>query len=256
MNELIKVKFRGQEIETVFDGETAWVSVRKVCNNLDINFSSQRKKLQSHPTFRKGVAIITTPSKGGPQEMYCIELRFFPLWLANIHPDKIKKEQKEVLIHYQVEAAEVLAEHIFGTPEEKSSQSSPVPASPAQQLLAQAQILVDQEQRLAMLEEKVEQQEQRREDAQLKLLEMPEPLSLPLPRTRRSILVEYMRAVAIREELSHQDLWLKLYVEFKHRNRVDIRSRAKKRKVKNLDVAENDGFIEPLYDLACWLWPQ
>lgn len=250
MSEIVQVEFQGQNIDAVWDGENAWVVVKRICENLGIDHSNQNKKIQSNKAYEQRYSAITIPSEGGEQETFCLRLDALTLWLASIQPNRVKEEVRDLLIQYQRECMQVLNDHFFGAPK------STVPVSAAQQLLAQAQLLVQQEERLAALEERMDKQDELREQAEEKMLALPAPGNLPLPRSRRSELVEYVRQACYREDMSHQSTWNKLYREFMHRSRVDLKARALNRKLRPLDVAESEGYIEQLYDLACWLWPQ
>jgi phage antirepressor YoqD-like protein len=69
----------------------------------------QRDKLKQHEVFSKGCTLIPTPSNGGIQETWMIELEYLPLWLATITPNRVKDGVKEKLIEYQLKAKDVLA---------------------------------------------------------------------------------------------------------------------------------------------------
>jgi hypothetical protein len=92
------------------DGEVR-VSVRAVCDALDVNFSSQLAKLKKKPWA--GVALIAIPSPGGAQLTATIPLRALPMWLAGLSTTKVKPALRPRLERFQLEAAEVLARH-FG----------------------------------------------------------------------------------------------------------------------------------------------
>lgn len=248
--EMVKVEFYEQQIEAAFDGESVWVSLNRICQNLGTDYTGQRRKLQSHPTFSKGVEIISTPTKGGTQNVCCIVLKYLPLWLATIHPNKVKKKHRELLIHYQDECAEVLNKHFFQQPEPQGH-----PPTLAQQALIQAKILVEHENRLAVVEQRLIVHEQRQERAARALLALPDPEELPRPKTLRSVLNERMRQVAVAREMSYQDAWNKLYREYRDRYQVDLKRRAKNQGKKPLDVATDMGCMSGLYNLACFLWP-
>lgn len=87
------------------------VSVRAVCEALDVNFSSQLAKLKKKPWA--GVALIAIPSPGGAQLTATIPLRALPMWLAGLSAMKVKPALRPRLERFQLEAAEVLARH-FG----------------------------------------------------------------------------------------------------------------------------------------------
>ncbi len=92
------------------DGEY-WVSVRKVCENLDIHFSYQLKKLKSEEAFE--AKYIEVQTKGGLQKVFCIPLEKLNGWLFTINPNKVKPEVKQKLIAYKNECFKVLYNHFI-----------------------------------------------------------------------------------------------------------------------------------------------
>ena len=92
------------------DGEY-WVSVKKVCENLNINFATQFKKLKSDPSFE--AKYIEVQTKGGLQKVFCIPLEKLNGWLFTINPNKVKPEVKQKLIAYKNECFKVLYNHFI-----------------------------------------------------------------------------------------------------------------------------------------------
>ncbi len=114
------VKFHNDFLEVVrvaannavgrVDGEY-WVSVRKVCENLDIDFKYQHQKLKSDPAY--DTKLIKVKTAGGMQEMFCIPLEKLNGWLFTINPNKVKPEVKQKLIAYKNECFKVLYNHFI-----------------------------------------------------------------------------------------------------------------------------------------------
>lgn len=245
--ERVEVEFHGQRIETFWDGEDAWVSVKRICDNLGVDHATQSRKIKTNQAYSGRGCLITTPSNGGIQETYCLHLKALTLWLASIQPNRVKEEIRENLIRYQRECMDVLTDHFFGQRQQ--------PLTAAEQLLQTAQVMVEHEQRISEVERRLDAQEERQRRAGRELLALPQPEDLPQPRTLRSILVERMRRIAEVNELQHRDLWNKLYTEYKYRSSLDLKVRAKNQDVKPLDVAVDLGVVGKLYDLCCFLWP-
>jgi hypothetical protein len=109
---LVKFNFRGDVLDVVTTSVGAYVSVRKVCDVLGVDFSGQLQKLKTDEAI--GAEMIPTPSNGGTQKVACIEFRFLPLWLATIHTSKVRPAIKPNLIEYKRECAEALADHFYG----------------------------------------------------------------------------------------------------------------------------------------------
>jgi len=85
-----------------------WVSVKKVCENLGIDFKYQKNKLKSDEYEAKLVKVLTN---GGVQEVFCIPLEKLNGWLFSINPNRVKPEVKEKLIAYKKECFDVLFNH-------------------------------------------------------------------------------------------------------------------------------------------------
>lgn len=112
MSQLLHVAFHGDTIDCVRNNDQdAFVVIRKVCENLGIDESSQRKKLQA-AVWATTVNITAVGGDGKSREMACLRIDAVPMWLAGINPKKVKDTfLKHKLELYQAEAAEVLWRH-------------------------------------------------------------------------------------------------------------------------------------------------
>ena len=113
------VKFKNDFVEmVVVAGKDAiaklahryWVSVKKVCENLGIDFSGQYKKLKSEADSYEA-KFIDVKTNGGVQKVFCIPLSKLNGWLFTINPNRVKPQTKEKLIAYKKEAFDVLYSH-------------------------------------------------------------------------------------------------------------------------------------------------
>jgi hypothetical protein len=110
---LVKFNFHGDELDVASGDGVAHVVIRRVCEHLGVDFSSQLAKLKSDPSAV--VAMIpTTGPDGKNYETACLDVRSLPLWLATIHPSKVKPAVREKLVRYRRECADVLADHFLG----------------------------------------------------------------------------------------------------------------------------------------------
>lgn len=109
-----KFKFQGDELDVVRtdDGDVA-VPLRRLCEVIGVDYSSQLAKLKKADWAC--VAIITTHDETGrKQEMACVSRRSIPLWAASINVGKVDEAIRAKLVAYQLEAADVLADHFLG----------------------------------------------------------------------------------------------------------------------------------------------
>lgn len=94
------------------DGK-GYVVVKRICENLGVDYSSQLAKLKR--TCWAGIQLIATPDERGRiQEHAVIAIDLLPMWLATINPGKVAPEIRGKVELYQVEAADVLARHFIG----------------------------------------------------------------------------------------------------------------------------------------------
>ena len=135
-------------------------------------------------------------------------------------------------------------------------ESAPVPAMSSLQLLqATVNAMVDQEQRLASVEQKLEDYEEGRKNALKALSQLPEP-SMEVPDPSLRVLVsrvvrEYAKANGIRD---YSTLWNRLYMEFRDAFHVDLKIIAENRGISVLDLAEEREYLDKLYALAVKLF--
>ena len=120
MSSIEVVKFHGDELQVVRDGEKPWVVMRRVCESLDLDFASQWAKLKNKAWACIGMIPIHDAS-GREQELFCLHLDSLPMWLATIEPSRVKPAAREKLIAYQKECARVLADHFYGRREPRNA---------------------------------------------------------------------------------------------------------------------------------------
>ena len=110
--QLVSVPFYGDTILAVRSGDKVMVSVKRICESLDVNFSTQTRKLNS--CHWAGVVEMTIPDSKGVEQSYAmISADSLPMWLVTIHPNKIAEQARPKLRAYQLEARDVLAKHFM-----------------------------------------------------------------------------------------------------------------------------------------------
>ncbi len=92
-----------------------FVPVRRLCDNLGLDWSGQRQRINRHPVLKeavRGVGVITTPrdakQHGGRQEMLCLPLEMIPGWLFGIPAGRVVEGVRSKLLRYQRECFRVL----------------------------------------------------------------------------------------------------------------------------------------------------
>lgn len=107
------VRFQGDAIQAVREGEQVWVVVKRVCEALGVDEEPQRKKLKNKAWAATSFKEVTGPD-GKNYESFCLSLDSLPMWLAGIEPSRVRAEVRSKLIAYQRECANVLRDHFFG----------------------------------------------------------------------------------------------------------------------------------------------
>jgi hypothetical protein len=125
------------------------------------------------------------------------------------------------------------------------------PKSQAEMLLAYAQLLVDQEQRVQAVEARVNQIEQRSIDALEALNVLPAPTELAPPLTERDSLRKLINAWCRSNNIDHQEAWRTLYTELYVRDGFSVNARIKNSKAASkLELVAEHGKLGILYAIA------
>ena len=110
--------FNQREILVVTHEGKQYVSVRHVCDALEIPFQTQHEKLKVSPEFSCQV-ILTAGADGKTYKMFCILAEHAHLWVAGISAAKITNpERQKQFIAYKHECAGVLHEHFVNKGED------------------------------------------------------------------------------------------------------------------------------------------
>ena len=83
-----EVDFFGDSLIATKDSNgIVWVGVKWLCDGIGLSdgqVKAERKKIQEDLVLSKGGRNLTLPTKGGNQEVLCLQLDYVPLWLAKI----------------------------------------------------------------------------------------------------------------------------------------------------------------------------
>lgn len=123
----------------------------------------------------------------------------------------------------------------------------------AEQLVHQATLLLEQERQLKALQEDMDGIKQRNLQADLELMNLPEPPEAK-DRTPHQNLVDFINKIAWRNGTPHINLWRNLYKEYAIRYETDLRVQSKIYNMNKITYAEKFGHIENLYALAIKLY--
>lgn len=110
---LDELTFDGDVIEVTSKDGRVWASLRRVCENLGIAFSPQRRKLLSSP-WATVTIMITDDVRDRKRSIFMIDKRTFYMWLATINLSKVAPEHHEKLTRYQRNVADVIEKYMSG----------------------------------------------------------------------------------------------------------------------------------------------
>lgn len=137
-----------------------------------------------------------------------------------------------------------------------TSEAIQQPQSTAEMLLLFAKQAVEQERRTKELEAKLAQIEATQQEAIASLSEIPTPEIEAEELTTRAKLNRLVRDYSAANAIHFQEVWRRVYCEFRDRYHVDLRQRTKNiqanggKKFSSLDICEQLGKIEELYAVA------
>lgn len=113
MQSIVEVPFYAESVQTVREGESVWVVVKRVCESLGIEHAAQTVKLRAKAWATVSL-VETVAEDGSKRELFCLDLDSLPMWLATIEVSRVKPEARFKLVAYQKECARALRDHFYG----------------------------------------------------------------------------------------------------------------------------------------------
>ena len=110
------VKFNNQQVPVFMQGDKPYVLMKPICENIGLDWNSQKKRINRNAVLSKGKVMMTSPSNGGDQEYIALPLGMLNGWLMGVDANKVKPEIKDTLIKYQLECYDVLYQHFMPKP--------------------------------------------------------------------------------------------------------------------------------------------
>ena len=110
------VKFNNQQVPVFIQGDKPYVLMKPICENIGLDWNSQKKRINRNAVLSKGKVMMTSPSNGGDQEYIALPLGMLNGWLMGVDANKVRPEIKDTLIKYQLECYDVLYQHFMPKP--------------------------------------------------------------------------------------------------------------------------------------------
>lgn len=251
-------------------GSTIWVSIRSVCNALNIDTTGQVRKLQRKPWARLRSDIMVRAADGKDRAMVVIDAECLPAWLSTIEPGRVSCELGDRLLILQQRAALAIREHFFPKappPAEKPTvreidRRAPKAPTHREHLVATAEVLLDHAKALVSARDGIG--ELKAELAQIRTAQQlaagqllalpPAPQVPPIPMRRWIEAVVSDLSTKIGKD--HHDTWRLVYRGLKLHYGIDAYARAKNasktagREMAKIDVLESAGLLGEVYATA------
>jgi len=119
VGEPTQIEFYGDYLTAIFDGETVWVAVKPIIENLGLAWQPQHRKIIEDVVLSQVITekVITSQGKDGKTynvKMLCLPLEYINGLLFKINPNKIPNPQvREKVIRYQKECYKALYEYFI-----------------------------------------------------------------------------------------------------------------------------------------------
>ena len=110
---MMTVQFDGDALIAIKRSDEIFVVIKRVCQSLEVDYSSQLSKLKATP-WATVVIITIVDASGRRRPMACIPLKRLPMWLATLEPSRVSPHIRAKLERYQERAADALYEAFIG----------------------------------------------------------------------------------------------------------------------------------------------
>lgn len=108
MGELVPVPVPGaDDLMATRDGDKTWVSLRHMCDLLEVSYPAQMRKLEGR-SWATVALKATVAGDGRTREMVMVDSETVPMWLATLDENRVAPEARPKLIAYQREARHAL----------------------------------------------------------------------------------------------------------------------------------------------------
>jgi hypothetical protein len=105
------LELHGRKLEWLWRDHEAYVPVRPICDQLNIDWKSQYRKLTA-PDYEGCVVMMTTQDTiGRDQEMLCIAYPDFLIWLATLTISRLKPAAQDAARRTKAEIKQVLSNY-------------------------------------------------------------------------------------------------------------------------------------------------
>jgi len=78
-----------------------YLPLRPICIALGVSWATQRRKVMADDVMMESIRTLRVQTRGGPQNLVCMDVEAIPLWLAEIEPDRVREDLRDRLRSYK-----------------------------------------------------------------------------------------------------------------------------------------------------------
>jgi hypothetical protein len=78
-----------------------YLPVRPICTALGIHWAAQYRKIKADEVLLESTRTLRLQTRGGPQNLVCMDVEAIPMWLAGIEPSRVREDLRERLKAYK-----------------------------------------------------------------------------------------------------------------------------------------------------------
>ncbi len=78
-----------------------YLPVKPICTALGVSWTTQYRKIRADDVLMESVKTLRLQTRGGRQNLVCMDVEAIPLWLAEIEPDRVREELRDRLRSYK-----------------------------------------------------------------------------------------------------------------------------------------------------------
>lgn len=106
--EIVKVPFRGGHLLATQDNAGIWVSIKRMCEDIGLDYWTQLRKLKE-ATWATIVMMPTVAEDGKHRDMAMLNAKCVAKWMSELNPKKVDPALRPAIEEYQAKARDVLA---------------------------------------------------------------------------------------------------------------------------------------------------
>ena len=83
------------------DTSEIYLPVKPICTALGVSWTTQYRKIKADDVLLESTRTLRLQTRGGPQNLVCLDVEAIPLWLAGIEPTRVREDLRERLKAYK-----------------------------------------------------------------------------------------------------------------------------------------------------------